>query len=278
MSHAAAQPLVVTTVFSAVRHAHGARRGSVRLLGLFTLAVCAAWTYVAWWPVDRYLLAVKLNFVLDASVADQVGRMGAAGVKDPLAAMLSTLLPSSRPAEDASGLMTVERGQALQREVVKHGTAFFSSLGAWYVLVSATSFVLATAAGAALVGRFPGRRRRLQGLSIALLMLAALAAMSAGVYQRYGLAYPVQFPRYGVLMLIVACLGAGMLISGGGRWLHGAAAVVTLLAAVGTLVAIYVATTYGELRDPVINASAWRYVVPAAIYPAVVWLWLRLSR
>jgi len=280
-----AEPLIVTVVSSGRRAARPRRGSSARTLGWFTLAACVAWTYLTWWPADRYLLKVKLDFILDQGVALQAAEMAIQGETHPIEAIAQTLFgtqldgAASRPAESTTRPgMTVEMGRELKLKVIRQGTAFFGSLFAWYALMGTAGCLMAAAAGASIVGRFPGRRARLRGLALWIAALLGVIGLALVVYQRHGLVFPVYLPRYVVLLLTVACLGLGTLISSGGRWFLGAATFTALLAGVGTLAAIYVAVAYAELRDPVINPGLYPKVAILLAYPLVTYLGLRATR
>jgi hypothetical protein len=93
------------------------------------------------------------------------------------------------------------------------------------------------------------------------------------------MAWPVWAPRWAVVMLTVACLGLGMLVTNGGRGLHRAAAIAVLICALGSLVALHVATRYGGLHDARITAGFYgRVFALQAIYPLGVLLVLRMIR
>jgi hypothetical protein len=268
-----------TTVLTARQHGRANTRVVLRILGALSLVCCAAWVDVTWWRVDDKVIDIINQHVVNEIVGHELSQPPEKNLLGGLIPGLTGGAAATRPALPKPALDMSEA--ALRRR----GAAFGWSLYGWYALVTIAAALMALAGTAALVGRFPGRRARIGGLALAVLALTALGAytflvlrwsqQSAGNWA----AWPVWAPRWAVVLLVSACLGAGLLVTNGGRGLHWAAAFSVMCCALGTLAALWIATRYGGIHDPAINAGLYvRAFLLEMVYPVLVLLLLKLTR
>jgi len=267
-----APPLEVKVVYSANKRRRasgkprpmGAPSRSSRLVFLAVLNLVVAGTlyYGIWWRVDKYI-NVRLILAIPLTGVDADSATGFLAPNPPSAA--------ESPAAD-----TNEVGPASTSEFTPKTTQvmMIATAYGWETLATVATCVLALSAGT-LLGRAGGAGWRRAGIVLTCVVLLALIGAVYATWTRYGAGYPTAHLRigFGAVGLLVAlvglALGRGMRV-----WLRGAAWA-TILAGVGSAVAVYLATLCDAIRPDELPLSLIPFLfVVFAVHS--LWGWILL--
>jgi hypothetical protein len=267
-----APPLDVKVVYSAAkrRRASGkprpagapSRSSRLILLAVLNLVVAGALYYGIWWRVDKfiYLRLMMHTPLLGVDIDATSGFL----VPNPAGA------PESPPAAtDEVGPLPTSGFAPETTQVVMVATSY-----GWLTLATFATCVLAFSAGT-LFGWRGGQAWRRAGLVLAGIALLVLIGAAFASWSKYGAEYPPAHLRAGMggLGLIITLIGVAV---GRGRrgWLRGAAGA-TILAGVGTALAVYLGTLCDAIKPDELPVSLIPFLfVVFAVHS--LWGWILL--
>ena len=250
-----------------VSYGGGTKRGRLLwLLGLLNLVAAGGLYYGSWWPVDKELyLKLMLHTPLPGVDLDAASDlMGDRGAPDS-GAPQSQLEPETAPSAGQSP-SEGSRFSGRTTQVVMVATVY-----SWLTLVTVAASALALSAGSAL-GRAGGPFGRRVGLILLLGTVLALGWGACSVWIDYGMGYPPNHLRIGMGGLVLLAALLGLAIGRGTRGLTYLAAIMLILSAAGSAVALYL----GAMCDAVGPERATLQFLALIFVIQSLWGWVLL--
>jgi len=231
-------PLEVNVIFDASsrgrrkptrRVSHTPRVGRTSpwiVLGLLNLLAAGGLYYATWWRVDPFIymtLMLKTPVDMDLDMAAGMFLTRQTEPSEPTPPVVEQPPPPAAP--------QAYTGQAAQRMI--GGAAY-----GWLTLATLAACALAASAGAA-IGRISGSRGRRFATLLALTLTLVLAIAALVVWNQYGRKYLPIHLRIGMGGLVLWTTLIGLAVRRAARGLARFAAIILILSAVGTVVALY---------------------------------------
>lgn len=212
------------------------RRPMLPVVALLNILVAGALCYATWWPADKF---IYLNFVLHTPLDVDVDA-AASAIVPSLAANPSAADLEEEPPENSFAPPAIVGRTA---QIVIAATGYL-----WLMLATIACCALGLAGGAG-VGHTGGSTLRGAGAVLSLAVVLGLAWAGYSVWSEYGSEYPPDKLRAGMAGLVFLSVMAGLAIGRAPRGLSRLAAVILILAAVGSAVALYLGRLCGAV-DP----------------------------
>jgi hypothetical protein len=238
------------------------RRGSSLLVGLLSLLVAGGMCYVTWWPVDKFIYVygvLRTPFEIP-------------GVEDPDEAV-GNLFPglASNPSGSSSVDDVLEDSSPPPAIAGRTAQMVIGiTAGSWYVLTTIACCALGLAGGTAF-GR-SGSTWRTIGLILSVGLVLVLGWRGYGVWTEYGREYPPDALRAGMAGLVLLSVLIGVAIGRATRGFSRFAAIMVIVAAVGSVVGLYLGHLCGVI-DPD-KASIFFLVIVFVVHS--LWGWVLL--
>ncbi len=246
-----------------VRSRHERSRAWTAVAAL-NLIVAFAMYYAIWWKADP-----EIYLILMMKTPMQMDLDAAAGI----------FVPSSRPRELAASVAIPSESGVSSYDAPTSQRLIPTAAYGWLALATMATCAMGLSAGAAGV-RGGGPHWRTFGWIASAMLLLGLGVAVYGVWTRYGVRYPPNHLRLGMAGLLLLSTALGLAIGRGARGLSRLAAVCLVLAAVGTVVALYLGAKTGAIEPRYTTANA--LAAAFAAHSAYGWLLLlvtwRLSR
>lgn len=231
----------------AVRASGRRPRPTLLIVALLNLVVAGVLCYATWWPADKF---IYLNFVLHTPLDVDVDAAASAIVPglaaDPFAGEPKEELPEDTFVPPAIVGKTAQ---------IVIGVTGYS----WLALATIAFCALGLAGGAGL-GRAGGSTWRKIGVILSLVALLALAWAGHDVWSEYGGEYPPGKLRAGMAGLVLLSALVGLAVGRAPRGLSRLAAVILIVAAVGSVLGLYLGKLCGAV-DPEYSSILFLLIV-----------------
>jgi hypothetical protein len=233
------------------------RRPNILIISLVNLLVAGLLCYVIWWPADRFIgerIILNTPLDLDADAAAEAMFPG-------LASNPPTVDDGEQPPEDEEEPPTIT-GKTARLVIIV--TSF-----SWLTLSTIACCILALAGGAAL-GRIGGSTWRRIGVILSCGAVLGLAWAVYDVWSEYGIAYPLDKKRAGMLALVLLSALIGLAIGRAPRGLSRLGAVVLIIAGVGSVVGLFLGKLCGAV-EPEYSSLLFLLIV---FFVHSIWGWI----
>ncbi len=216
--------------------AAGRRAGvSLAVFGVLNVLAAGGLCYAIWWPADKY---IAVNMILRTPIEVDVNA-AAKMIVPGLAARPRVTNAEEEPPQEPVEQPTISGRTA---QIVIPATGY-----SWLTLSTIACCVVGLAGGTAF-GRAGGSRWRRAGVILSAGGAIGLAFVAFDAWMEYGVQFPVSTLRFGMAGLVGWTVLLGLAMGRAVRGLSRLAAIVTILAAVGSIAALVLGRLTGAVK------------------------------